>query len=78
MIWRRNGSVIKDKETVKYSVPRKGLLDIANITEEDAGIYRCTATNDRGSDEFDITLTVLSELLLHNNVCMCYVILIYS
>ena len=64
VIWRRNGSVIRNKETVKYSIPDKGLLKVVNTTEEDAGIYKCTATNNRGSDERDITLTVLSKLLL--------------
>ena len=63
VVWRRNGSIIGDNETVKYSIPHKGLLKIANATEEDAGIYRCTATNNRGSDDFDITLTILSKLV---------------
>ena len=64
VIWRRNGSVIRNKETMKYSIPDKGLLKVVNTTEEDAGIYKCTATNNRGSDERVITLTVLSKLLL--------------
>ena len=55
VLWRRNESrtVIKSEN--------KGFFEIKNTTEEDAGIYTCTAVNSKGSDITNFTLIVLSE-----------------
>ena len=55
VLWRRNESrtVIKSEN--------RGYFAIKDTTEEDAGIYTCTAVNSRGSDVANFTLIVLSK-----------------
>lgn len=78
VIWRRNGLVIEDEETMKYSEPVVGLLRINNTTKEDTGIYTCIASNSKGKDELNVTLTVLSKCIyfttynsFYYSVCLC-------
>ena len=44
-------------------------LTIINLQEEDAGNYRCVATNASGSSYSQYSDLVINSKILHKNVC---------
>ena len=44
-----------------HIVVKEGMLQISQVTEADAGEYRCTATNDVGSVQSQVVLKVQCE-----------------
>lgn len=57
--WSKVGGSLPDHVVVKGNV-----LRIEQVTEADAGQYRCTATNNVGSVQSQVTLNIQCELIL--------------
>lgn len=47
-----------------HIVVKGGMLKIEQVTEADAGQYRCTATNDVGSVQSQVVLNVQCEFMM--------------
>lgn len=69
--WKKDGSPVdsnfdKYKETSlsEGSIKFQFNLIVINVGESDYGLYTCTATNDKGTDQHDILLTGTSESAL--------------
>ena len=80
VLWIRNGQRINPDENTRYSEPQLGLLKFTNTTPDDAGVYECRASNAKGNDMTNITLTVLSKCTeavflpmqcMYIHVCSC-------
>ena len=63
--WFRNGTEVPSPGTPRYRLASNGsMLVVQGVEEGDKGTFRCIATNPAGTDEDNITLTVLG-------VCVC-------
>ncbi|CDW55769.1 Muscle M line assembly protein unc 89 [Trichuris trichiura] len=58
--WFRNGEEIEEEESVKLETGDNGVcrLTVHNVTQKDAGQYRCIATNTSGASWSDVSVTV--------------------
>jgi hemicentin len=55
--WIINGNAVQNVD-VRYQVLNEGTLKITNVTQSDAGIYECIATNEGGQVNASTTLQV--------------------
>lgn len=63
IIWRKDGHILENGD--KHRIEAEGSLYVYNITEDDAGIYECSAENHVGFDTARARLTVEAEPQTH-------------
>lgn len=66
-MWLLNGRPVLPDTTHKMLVRETGVhsLLIDPLTQNDAGIYTCIATNKTGQNSFSLELSVVGKFLLH-------------
>lgn len=67
LIWLLNGRPVLPDTTHKMLVRETGVhsLLIDPLTQNDAGIYTCIATNKTGQNSFSLELSVVGKSLVH-------------
>ena len=66
--WKKNGVDFEDWEDTRFQIGTegrfKGRITITNVTDDDEGIYECTAAFGRGERSASVTLTVAGKAVI--------------
>ncbi|XP_071511631.1 nephrin-like [Diadema antillarum] len=57
--WHKNGNLINPDSSPRYSIDDQGSLLIHNVTRNEAGTYKCFASNEEGSSNITATVNVM-------------------
>lgn len=62
---------LKSQRLFKYNIRHYNIISFPfyQVTEEDAGIYKCVAMNDNGEAESEAKLSVTGKYTTLNNIC---------
>ena len=76
MTWYKDGKPVRNKPSYKTSYTKDiAVLDVDRVTPEDAGIYKCVATNTVGSVSTTVEVMVAGK---HKQLLLLLLLLVAS